>query len=381
MSSNPMTVIRTRLRQYTDRVRHVSWPMWLGLSIAFATVIVFAIGVPLVLIIGLSITGVIQIEELFRVADLENLANSRFVLHEVPEGVSLLMALAGLIGITTGIWVSRSLTAPLVELSQAAKAIGQGDFERRVKADGSREIVELAHTFNQMASDLAHAETLRRNLMADVAHELRTPLTVLEGNLRAALDNVYELDEAELANLYGQTRHLVQLVNDLRELAQAEARQLPLNMVPTDVAELVGETVAVFQPLAEEKGVVMETKRPLSLPEISLDPIRIRQILHNLLSNGLRHTGQNGRITVTLKVNGSMVEIAVADNGEGMTPDQITHIFDRFYRTDSSRTRHTGGTGLGLAIAKAIAEAHGGSVRASSPGLQQGTTFVLALPI
>lgn len=355
--------------------------MWLGLSIAFATVIVFAIGVPLFLLIVLSVAGIIEIEELFRVADLDNLSNSLWLLREIPEGVSLLMAVAGVIGITTGALVSRSLTAPLVELSKAAKAIGQGDFERRVTAGGSREIVDLAHTFNQMATDLAHAETLRRNLMADVAHELRTPLTVLEGNLRAAMDKVYELDEAELANLYGQTRHLVQLVNDLRELAQAEARQLPLNLVLTDIGELVTETVDVFQPLAEEKGVgLVEEQRPFSLPQVTLDPIRIRQILHNLLANGLRHTGKNGRIQVTTTVTQGFVEIAIADSGEGMTPDQLVHIFDRFYRTDSSRTRHTGGTGLGLAIVKAIAEAHGGSVRVASAGLNQGTTFVLALP-
>ena len=165
------------------------------------------------------------------------------------------------------------------------------------RCSGSQEIRELAETFNKMAAELQRAEQLRTNLMADVSHELRTPLTVLEGNLRAALDQVVPLDEAEIANLYNQTRHLTRLVNDLRELSLAESGQLPLEKIPTDLKTLVTETIQALEPLAVEKGVTLADEVP-PLPEVTVDPFRIRQVLFNLLSNALRHTPEGGKITL-----------------------------------------------------------------------------------
>jgi signal transduction histidine kinase len=244
---------------------------------------------------------------------------------------------------------------------------------------GSQEIRELAETFNKMAADLQHAETLRTNLMADVSHELRTPLTVLEGNLRAALDKVVPLDEAEIANLYGQTRHLIRLVNDLRELSLAESGQLPLEKLPTDLKALAAETVQALEPLAVEKGVTLADEVP-PLPEVSVDPFRIRQVLFNLLSNALRHTPQGGKITVKGETGSGVVVLSVQDSGEGLEPGQLPAVFDRFYRADKSRSRETGGTGLGLAIVKAIAEAHGGRAEATSAGKGQGSRFSITIP-
>lgn len=247
------------------------------------------------------------------------------------------------------------------------------------RAGGSRELVTLAHAFNTMAGDLQRAEEQRANLMADVSHELRTPLTALEGNLRAALDRVYALDEAEIADLYGQTRHLIRLVNDLRELALAEARQLPLHKQPTDLRTLVDETVRVFAPLAEEQGVHLEQQIE-DLPTLQVDAARIRQVLHNLLANALRHTPAGGRVTVIGRPDHDAVYLAVLDTGAGLDADQIPLVFDRFYRGDRSRSRDTGGTGLGLAIVKAIIEAHDGRVVATSHGVDQGSSFALYLP-
>src|SRR6185503_19619163 len=157
-----------------------------------------------------------------------------------------------------GIAASRIVAAPITRLANAAQAIGAGDLSTRVPSNhSSTEMDELTTAFNTMAADLQHASELRTSLMADVSHELRTPLTVLEGNLRAALDHVYELDEAEIANLYAQTRHLIRLVNDLHELALADARRLPLALQPTDVTELICETLQLFAPLAEERGVAL----------------------------------------------------------------------------------------------------------------------------
>ncbi len=305
---------------------------------------------------------------------------------DVPTAATALVRLGSvvvfvtLIGTAVGVLVSGSVTAPITQLAAAAQRIGAGELRTRVTAGGSRELEQLAHAFNTMAGDLQRAEELHANLMADVSHELRTPLTALEGNLRAALDRVYALNEAEIANLYSQTRHLIRLVNDLRELALAEAHQLPLDKQPVDLAELVDETLRVFAPLADEQGVRL-ARQLEELPPIQADARRMRQVLHNLLGNALRHTPPDGVVTVVGRREGETISLAVHDTGAGLQPDQLALVFDRFYRGDRSRSRDTGGTGLGLAIVKAIVEAHDGRVTAHSTGVNQGTTFALSLPL
>jgi signal transduction histidine kinase len=231
-----------------------------------------------------------------------------------------------------------------------------------------------------MATDLQHAENQRNNLMADVSHELRTPLTVLEGNLRAAIDRVYLLDEAEIANLYEQTRHLIRLVNDLREISLAEAGQLPLEKIPTDLKRLTDETLLALESLGVEKNISLVNMVPEVL-EVNVDPFRIRQVLFNLLTNALRHTPAGGEITISGESRPSEVEISIQDNGEGLTDEQLQVVFDRFYRGEKSRSRESGGTGLGLAIVKAIVEAHAGRVEAYSSGKGQGSQFRVILPL
>ncbi|MDQ3248264.1 MAG: ATP-binding protein [Chloroflexota bacterium] len=298
--------------------------------------------------------------------------------RNLPENVAGAIFLAGGIGIVGGIAASWILAAPITKLAAAAQAIGKGDLSTRViLKTHTRELDELAHSFNKMATDLQRAAELRNSLMADVSHELRTPLTVLEGNLRAALDHVYELDDEQIANLYAQTHHLIQLVNELRELTLAEAAQLPLNRQPISLVHLLQEIVAVFEPLAAEKGIKLTAQIAPALPTVLADQSRIRQVLHNLLANALRHTPSGGTIVVAGEVKSGRVNLAVRDSGDGIESAQIEHVFDRFYRTDPSRSRESGGSGLGLAIVKAIVEAHGGSVEASSPGVGKGSTFTL----
>lgn len=301
--------------------------------------------------------------------------------HDLPENLLRSIAIAGATGIAGGIAASWILASPVTKLANAAQAIGAGDLTARVEVNhGSKEIDALAEAFNKMASDLQHAAELRNNLMADVSHELRTPLTVLEGNLRAALDHVYELDDEQIANLYEQTRHLIRLVNELRELTLAEAAQLPLAQELLDLRALVQESAAVFEPLMEEKGVQLLVQLPPSLSAVTVDRSRIRQVLHNLLANALRHTPAGGQVTVAVAQPAGRVRLIVQDTGEGIDPQNLEHIFDRFYRTDPSRSRETGGSGLGLAIVKAIVEAHGGEVNATSAGVGKGTRFTIFLP-
>ncbi|MEZ4678660.1 MAG: ATP-binding protein [Caldilineaceae bacterium] len=301
--------------------------------------------------------------------------------RDIPENMLRSFVVASFFGIIGGIAASRMLSAPITKLANAVHAIGAGNLSTRVDiGEHSREIDELTAAFNKMATDLQRAAELRNNLMADVSHELRTPLTVLEGNLRAALDHVYELDDEQIANLYEQTRHLIRLVNELRELALAEAAQLPLDQEPVDLTDLIEETVAVFEPLAEEKHVHLRAETAVDLPLVLGDRSRLRQVMHNLLANALRHTERDGRVTVRGANGIDGITIAIQDTGEGMEPEQLRHVFDRFYRTDPSRSRESGGSGLGLAIVKAIVEAHSGKVGVTSAGLGQGSTFTVTLP-
>jgi two-component system OmpR family sensor kinase/two-component system sensor histidine kinase BaeS len=253
-----------------------------------------------------------------------------------------------------------------------------------------------------MAADPEKAEELRRNLLADVAYELRTPLSVLQGNLRAILDGVYPLEQAEIAALYDETRLLSRLVDDLHELAQAEAGQLHLDLRPTDVVEVVQTTLANLAVAAEAKGVRLTTDLAHGLPPVLGDPDRLAQIMRNLLSNALRHTTEGGQIIVSAtyngrcEFNGAAVRIVVADTGEGIPPDDLPHVFDRFWRADRSRARQTvgpsispqawdgassgRGSGLGLAIARHLVQAHGGQMGVESE-MGQGSRFWFTLPV
>ena len=285
-----------------------------------------------------------------------------------------------LVGTAGGVVIARITSAPITQIAEAAQRVGRGELAIRVPVRGSQEVMDLAIAFNKMSSDLEQAEMLRTSLMADVSHELRTPLTVLEGNLRAALDKVVPLDDSEVASLYEQTRHLIRLVNDLRELSLAESGHLRLEKMPTDLQALIAETIQALEPLAVENGVTLADEVS-QLPEINVDPFRIRQVLFNLLSNALRHTPRGGNIIVTGERINKEVVLSVQDNGEGLEPEQLPAVFDRFYRADKSRSRETGGTGLGLAIVKAIVEMHGGRVEAQSAGKGKGSRFSVHLPL
>jgi two-component system OmpR family sensor kinase len=306
-------------------------------------------------------------------------------LDQVNRALLLAGALAGGLGILLGLGLSRGLTAPLARLTAAAHRIAGGDLSQRVPQTGSAEMAALGQAFNQMAADLEKVEELRRNMVADVAHELRTPLSVLQGNLRAILDGVYPLEQAEIAALYDETRLLSRLVDDLHELAQAEAGQLHLDLRPTDLVEVVQTTVANFAVAAEAKGVKLTADwadETANLPVLA-DPDRLAQIMRNLLSNALRHTPEGGQITVSATVwrtTPPAVRIVVADTGEGIPPDDLPHVFDRFWRADRSRARETAGSGLGLAIAKHLVQAHGGEMGVESE-VGRGSRFWFTLPV
>ncbi|MCA9959868.1 MAG: HAMP domain-containing protein [Anaerolineales bacterium] len=284
------------------------------------------------------------------------------------------------VGILAGIWLSRIQAAPLQDLEKGANAIAAQSLSHRITPRGSQEIQAVAHSFNQMATQLEQAEALRRNLLADVAHELRHPLHILHGNLQAILDDVYPLEKEEIARLLDQTRHLTRLVADLHELALAEAHKLPLHKQVTDIATLVKETAVPYTPLARSKQIDLHVELLGTIPTLNIDADRIRQVIHNLLDNALYHTPDQGKVVLLVEQQKNTLRITVQDSGPGIPPAQLPHVFDRFYRTDSARSRDKGGAGLGLAIVKAIVEAHEGTVTAVSDG-KHGSQFNILLPL
>lgn len=303
-----------------------------------------------------------------------------FFIQSFSYQIAAFLLVGAVIGTIAAVLLSRTLARPLDELAYAARDIGKQNLSRRVEVSGADEIIEVANAFNEMAAQLEQAENLRRNLLTDVAHELRTPVTVLQGNLRAILDDVYPLEKEEVARLYEQTLLLTRLIDDLRELAQAEAHQLSLSIVDVNVVDLVKETAVTFKPIAAQKNITLRPELLGALPTIQADKARLRQCLLNLLDNAMRHTPENGTIILQAEQAGQTLELRVIDDGAGIAAERLPHVFDRFYRTDNARSREKGGSGLGLAIVRAIVEQHGGTVTAVSAGLGQGATFTISLP-
>jgi two-component system OmpR family sensor kinase/two-component system sensor histidine kinase BaeS len=268
----------------------------------------------------------------------------------------------------------------------AAEAVAAGNFEVRVKERGSREFQQLAHSFNRMSEELARTDQQRRNLTADVAHELRTPLHIIQGNLEGVLDGVYAPTPEHIDATLQETRTLARLVDDLRTLSLAESGELPLHPEALDVHDLLADVTTSFSPQAESAGVHLCVAAGAT-PPLTLygDPGRLDQVLSNLVSNALRHTPAGGSITLAAtsvqSAAGEQIQLTVSDTGEGIAPEDLPFIFDRFWRADRARTHTEGaGSGLGLAIAGQLVKAHGGTITAGSePG--QGTTFTITLPV
>lgn len=294
----------------------------------------------------------------------------------------LIAIVGGVIGILFGTLMSRTLVSPLNALVKTANAIGAGKWESRVTVKGTTETRSLAQSFNTMVDQLQRNETLRRNLVADIAHELRTPITALQANIYAILDDAYPMTKEEIAGLYEQTRMLSRLVQDLHELSQAESGQLALDRHATHLGVSLAEMIAPFRSVAESKNIRLEVDIPVQLPPVFVDQERINQVMHNLLSNALRHTPSGGTIHILASAPDDKLQIEVQDTGEGIAPEHLPNVFERFYRVDYARSRKMGGMGLGLAITKAIIEAHNGKISLASTGVPgEGTTFLIQLPL
>ncbi|HLO17523.1 MAG TPA: HAMP domain-containing sensor histidine kinase [Anaerolineales bacterium] len=266
----------------------------------------------------------------------------------------------------------RRISKPLDELVEASNKVADGDYSVRVAEKGPPEVRFLMRGFNSMAEHLQVNDQQRRNMLADVSHELRTPITVIQGNVEGILDGMYPADEERMKSILEETQILSRLVDDLRTMALAESGSLQLRREPTNLAPLIREVVTGFEAQAKEKNIAVGLSLA-DVVDINVDPLRVHEVLNNILSNALRYTPRGGQIHVRLTeaasepalstVEGTerSVTISVEDNGPGIESADLPHVFDRFYKSSDS-----GGMGLGLSIAKYIVEAHGGKIWAES---------------
>ena len=294
---------------------------------------------------------------------------ARFSLLGLVAALAVVILLAAFIG------AMRRIGFPLGDIVEAADRVANGDLSTRVVERGPPPLRSVARAFNSMAGRLEAQNQLRRQLMADIAHELRTPLTVIQGRVEGLLDGVYPRDDERLSEILEDTRLLSRLIEDLRTLANAEGGTLALQKEPTDLVVLMQDAVHSFSTEADRAHVTMRVEGPANLPLIDVDPLRIREVLTNLLSNALGHSRAGGTVSVAAEALGDHISIKVRDTGLGISPEDLPRIFDRFYKGPTSR-----GSGLGLTIARDLVAAHDGDIKAESR-LGEGTTMTFTLPL
>jgi signal transduction histidine kinase len=257
--------------------------------------------------------------------------------------------------------------------------VADGDFSQRVPVTQEDELGEMAMAFNTMAADLERQHELRHRVMADIAHELRTPLSVLQVQLESIQDNLTEPTPEVIAGLQDDLAHLSHLVEDLRVLTLADAGELHVEAEPVKIGKLIQDVTERVQTTARSKGVTLNAELPEEESLVLGDGQRLTQVFLNLLTNALQHTPPGGRVTVSTQQVKGAVHIMVQDTGEGIAPEDLPHVFERFYRADRARSRDTGGSGLGLSIAKSLVEAQDGTISVESQ-VGQGSVFTVSLP-
>jgi signal transduction histidine kinase len=283
------------------------------------------------------------------------------------------------IALLLGILLSRNLTSPIQELTRATHAVSQGDLSQQVPIHSDDELGELGKAFNKMSAELSRSVNARKQMTADIAHELRTPLSLILGHAEAVHDGVLPPTRENFEIIREEATRLEHLVNDLRILSLADAGELTINLQPIEPQRLLQEVASLYQYQTQRKSITLDLEINSPLSTIEVDPGRMTQVLTNILDNALRHTPEGGQIILAAKQMQGQIEISIRDSGPGITAQDASRIFDRFYRTDPSRQREDGGSGLGLAIAKSIVQAHGGHIRAESePGT--GLKIIIALP-
>jgi two-component system sensor histidine kinase BaeS len=302
---------------------------------------------------------------------------------EFIERTNLILLYGAFIGaviaLLLGIFLSRTLTRPIRELTQATHAVSEGDLSQQVPVRSSDELGELAKAFNKMSAELSRSVNTRKQMTADIAHELRTPLSLILGHAEAVHDGVLQPTRDNFEIIREEATRLEHLVNDLRILSLADAGELIINPQIIEPQRLLQEVASLYRYQAQRKNITLDLDIASPFSTVEVDPGRMTQVLTNILDNALRHTPEGGRIILSAKQVQDQIELAIQDSGPGLKAEDIDRIFERFYRTDSSRQREDGGSGLGLAIARSIVQAHGGQLSAESEA-GNGLKIKITLP-
>jgi signal transduction histidine kinase len=303
--------------------------------------------------------------------------------YQASFNESLIVAVvsASLVALIASLVISRNIVAPVRSMTNASGRIAEGHYDERVALQGNDELSQLAKSFNQMAEQLEQVETMRRQLIGDVAHELRTPLTAIKGSAEALMDGVLPASDETYLQIHAEAERLSHLVDDLQELSRVESRATQLDIHPADSTALIQTVMKRLQHQFDEKRVTLTSSLPHEPIIILADGDRMIQVLTNLIGNALQYTSENGNVTVSIERDKTEARISVRDTGFGIPAEHLKHIFDRFYRVDKSRSRVHGGSGIGLTIAKHLVEAHGGKIWAESTGENKGSAFIFTLPL
>ena len=285
-----------------------------------------------------------------------------------------------LFGIIISIYLSKSLTNPLILIRNSALEIQKGNLDSRSKVNtNTREIVELSQSINYLAETLSDQEDIRKRYASDISHELRTPITTLKSHLEAILDGVWDNSEEHLNILIGEVNRLSGLVDDLKISFSSEEYKLNLNMTTFNMSKEVHNIIDTFKPIYIKANHSLTSSIEEGIM-INMDLDKLKQIIYNLLSNSIKYLNKNGTVSISLSSNNNQVILTILDNGIGIKKEDLPYIFDRFYRSDSSRNRDTGGTGLGLSIVKSFVEAHNGEITIDSI-FGEGTKITIILPL
>ena len=289
-------------------------------------------------------------------------------------------------GLIASFLLAEEILRPLRAIVSSSRRIARGHYQERVAIPASDELAEVATNFNQMAESLEQVEQQRITLIGNVSHELRTPLTGLNGYVEGLMDGVFPQNEETYAMMQRELRRLRRLVDDLQSLSRVESGRLSLTFETFDLILLVERAVSQLRPQAEVANLQVVTQHPDDALLVYADRDRTVQVLLNLIGNGIQHTPEEGRITVTVtsQVAGttqSMAHVEIQDTGTGISAAALPYLFERFYRVDASRNRQSGGSGIGLTISRHLVWGMGGEITAVSDGLGKGSLFAFTLPM
>jgi two-component system, OmpR family, sensor histidine kinase BaeS len=359
----------------------------LGTRLLVAMVVVVIVGGATAGVVAVGIGPAIFSEHMARASDSSaNVALHAQEAFRTASALSLALALAAalLASVLVSVVVTQRIARSLAPVTRAAGRVAGGDYTARVPAVGmGTEFDELAGAFNTMAADLGQIELSRSQMLGDLAHEMRTPVTTLAAYLEAIAEGVERADAQTLAMLSDQVARLARLSEDIALVTTAEEGRLTMRRSPVVLADIVREVAAQAAARFTASGVDLEVRvSPVASSVcVDADVDRIAQVFTNLLDNAGRHTPAGGHVQLTVDRLGAVLRVVVADDGQGIPAEHLPHVFDRFYRVDTARDRAHGGSGVGLAIAKAISEAHGGTITAGSEGSGRGAVFTVALPV